>query len=148
MKSESTTEAEMRAEKAPWPDTLEALNEYITSLVDRQHDYGTCVYAMSMAAVAAFYYVSSKLGVTGFQASCADKDILRRTRHIDGPFMIVNGRDLLYPQSDVRQKVEEFIEESRGWCGEQARKNLADSEHAHPNVRAHWEALAAAAPTK
>ena len=29
------------------------------------------------------HYVASKLGMTGFQASCADLDILRRTRLLD-----------------------------------------------------------------
>ena len=95
----------MRAEKAPWPKTLEELNEYITSLTDRQHDYGTCVYAMSLAAVAAFQHVASKLGVTGFQASCADLDILRRTRSMEGPFIILKAEDMCYPQYDLKENL-------------------------------------------
>lgn len=96
MKSESTTEIEMRAEKVPWPETLEELTEYIASLTDREHDYGTCVYAMSLAATAAFQYVSKRLGVTGFQAGCADLDILRRTRSLDGPFIILKAEDMCF----------------------------------------------------
>jgi hypothetical protein len=51
-------ESDMRKAKVPWPQSEEELTEYINSLVYRNHDYGTCVYAMSMAAVAAFQYVS------------------------------------------------------------------------------------------
>jgi len=143
MKSESTTEAEMRAEKAPWPDTLEALNEYITSLVERKHDYGTCVYAMSLAATAAFYHVSSKLGVTGFQASCADLDFLRRTRSMDGPFIILKAEDMLYPQYNLPEKLREAMDSWKEWAAEECAKKLEKSgEQAHPNVKAHWERLA------
>src|SRR5690349_10418560 len=46
------TEKEMRDAADPWPYTEKQLKEYIASLVDRQHDYGTCCYAMSLAAVA------------------------------------------------------------------------------------------------
>ena len=143
MKSESTTEAEMRDEKAPWPDTLEALNEYITSLVERKHDYGTCVYAMSLAATAAFYHVSSKLGVTGFQASCADLDFLRRTRSMDGPFIILKAEDMLYPQYDLPEKLREAMESWKEWAAKECAKKLEESgKQAHPDVKAHWERLA------
>jgi hypothetical protein len=76
--AQGTTESELFAEDVPWPYTKEQLIEYVESLVNKQYDYGTCVYAMSMAAEAAFNYVSHRLGVTGFQASCADLDFLRR----------------------------------------------------------------------
>lgn len=138
------TEKEMRDSKVPRIETSVQLSAYIAALADRPHDYGTCVYAMSLAAVAAFNYISHKLGVTGFQASCADLDILRRTRHMEGPFMILKAEDLLYPQYDLREKVEEFIDKNRDWCAEEARKKLAEGGTAHPNVRAHWESLAGA----
>lgn len=64
----ATDEKGMREAKVPWPHTKEQLTEYVESLVNRTHDYGTCVYAMSMAAEAAFNYVAHHLGVTGFQA--------------------------------------------------------------------------------
>jgi len=76
------TEAEMRDTKVPWPLTDKQLTEYIASLATRtDYDYGTCVYAVSMAAVATFNYMAGVLGITGFQSGCADFDILRRTRH-------------------------------------------------------------------
>lgn len=138
------TEGELRAADVPWCKTPEELIAYINSLVNRPHDYGTCVYAMSMAAVAAFHYAASVLGTTGFQASCADMDIVRRTRHLKGPFMILDGEKMLYPQYDLREQLDEFLREGTPWAAKEARKRLAtDGEHAHPHVKAHWERLAA-----
>jgi hypothetical protein len=139
------TEQQMRESTAPWPDTPEELTAYINSLVDRQHDYGTCVYAMSLAATATFNYVAKKLGVTGFQASCADLDIVRRSRMIDGPFMILKIEDALYPQYDLHGKLDELLcgADTRKWLREKAAEKLAESGgNAHPSVIAHWQRLA------
>lgn len=137
------TELEMHAAKVPDIRNMDELAGYITQLIDKKHDYGTCVYAMSMAAVAAYNLVAHKLGVTGFQASMADMDILRRTRGMEDGFKIVNGENLLYPQYDVVGEVETWIEKMRPRTAESARKKLAESGTAHPDVRAHWERLAA-----
>lgn len=143
MKSESTSEEEMRAEVAPWPKTVEELNEYIASLVVRKHDYGTCVYAMSLAATATFNYVAGNLGVTGFQSSSADLDILRRTRSMECPFILLRAEDMLYPQYDLPGKLREAMDSWKDWAAEECGKKLENSrEHAHPNVLAHWERLA------
>jgi hypothetical protein len=136
------TEAELRAAVVPTPKTQAELDAYIAALVDRQHDYGTCVYAMSMAATAAFYYVACKVGATGFQASCADMDVLRRTRHMEGPFMIVDGAQALFPQYELVHNVEKFVESIKPWLAEEAAKKLAANPVAHPNVLAHWQKLA------
>lgn len=138
------TEKELREAEVPWLKTPEELTGYIDTLVNRPHDYGTCVYAMSMAATAAFHYVASVLGVTGFQASCADMDILRRTRRMKGPFLLTNGEDLLYPQYDVREKLDKFVASAKPWLADEAKKKLADESNrqAHPNVRSHWQTLA------
>ena len=136
------TEQEMREEKAPTFATADELRDYIAALTEREHDYGTCVYAMSLAAVAAFNHVASKLGVTGFQASCADMDILRRTRRMER-FMILNFEDALYPQYDLHGELNAALREARPWMAEQARERLADDHTgAHPDVIAHWQRLA------
>jgi hypothetical protein len=142
MTEAANTEAELRTAKVPWPLTKEQLTEYVESLVSKSHDYGTCVYAMSMAAEAAFNYISGQLGVTGFQASCADLDFVRRTRHIGGPFILLKGEDALYPQYDLEAKLAEAMQSWKPWLKEQAEKKLADPSHAHPDVRAHWKRLA------
>lgn len=135
-------EQQLRELEVETPKSLGELDDYITALVDRNHDYGTCVYAMSMAAVAAFNYVASQLGVTGFQASCADLDIIRRTRRIDGPFALINAHDMLYPQYNIKRKVGEYLTEWKPWAAEQAKQKLASCDFAHPDVVSHWKDLA------
>lgn len=145
MKVKSTTEKELREEEAAWPKTIEELQEYIQSLVELQHDYGTCVYAMSMAACATLNYVASTLGCTGFQASCADLDIIRRQRMIKGPLLILKGDDMLYPQFDVQEKLQQLRESSKDWLRDEAKKLLKKpKEGVHPAVWAHWKKLAEA----
>lgn len=142
----NTTEKEMREEFAPSPKTLKELNTYITSLVEREHDYGTAVYAMSLAAVATFNFVAKRLGVTGFQASCADLDILRRTRHLKGPFAIIDAEKMIYPQYDLREQLDDNMTAWLPWVKAECARRLAelngDDDHIHPCVKAHWERLA------
>lgn len=141
------TEQEMRDTEVPTVNTIGELSDYIESLVQRPHDYGTCVYAMSMAATAAFNYVARQLCVTGFQASCADMDVLRRTRRITGPFMILDGNKMLYPQYSIERDVREAMNSWASWAAEEARTLLAGrNENASPNVIRHWKKLAALAP--
>jgi hypothetical protein len=96
--AKDATEEALRAMEVPWPKTPDELRAVMSALVDREHTYGTCVYAMSMSALAAYYYVSHALGVTGFQASCADMDFIGRARHMKCGFRILNYDDLLYRQ--------------------------------------------------
>ena len=52
-------EKKMREEKAPRPKSIKELTDYIEGLSDeKKHDYGTCVYAVSLAATATFNYMS------------------------------------------------------------------------------------------
>jgi hypothetical protein len=137
-------ELEMQKQEVPQPKTREELDKYIDYLVEGQHDYGTCVYAMSMAATATFYYISHKLGVTGFQASCADLDILRRLRHIEC-FSVQNMDNLLYPQYCNEEHFpswEQLLQKHKEWLKEKATKLLKKEEsYAHPSVVAHWKML-------
>jgi hypothetical protein len=137
------TEKEMRESKEAWPKSEKELLVEIRRLTEREHEYGTCVYAMSLAAAATFNYVASKLGCTGFQASCADLDFVRRTRGIEGPFALFKLEDALYPQYDLPGELLKFIEGNRKWMAEQAKKKLAEGIDAHPNVIAHWKKPAA-----
>lgn len=141
-------ELQLRDFELPKIENSADLSAVISALVDRPHDYGTAVYAVAWAAVAAFNYAAHKLGITGFQAGCADMSVLRRTRHLTGPFMLVDGENALYPQYDLREKLEEFLSEIGAYLGDEARKRLADTPFAHPNVIAHWEALAAKYPAR
>lgn len=137
------SETEMRDSEAPSPESVEDLAAYIEGLVRRPHDYGTCVYAMSLAANAAFNFVAGQLGVSGFQASCADLDFLRRTRRMeDRPFAIVDGEKLLFPQYDIRRDVERYIKEWTPWAAEKALEFLSTKENAAPRVVEHWKKIA------
>lgn len=136
------SEKEMRDAKVPTFESVDDLSAYISNLILMKHDYGTCCYAMSMAATAAFNLVAKHLSVTGFQASCADLDIIRRTRSIDAPFMLVNAEKMLYPQYDLHDMLEKSIVEWKAWASEQAKEKLKEVEYAHPDVVAHWEMLA------
>jgi hypothetical protein len=142
-KAAGRDEKTLRESQAPWPKSLDELMAYIKGMVEGPHNYGTCVYAMSLSAVAAFNYVWHELGTTGFQASCADLDILRRTRSLDGPFVLLKAEDALYPQYDLRAKLEECREKWGPWLKEQATKKLAEAGPVHPDVAAHWVRLAA-----
>jgi len=139
----AAAEQEMRDAKVPWLESPEELASYIADLIDRPHDYGTCVYAMSMAAVAAYNHVASKLGVTGFQASCADMDIVRRTRGYER-FVLLDLGNALYPQYDLEARLRESLADARPWLAGEAKKLLAERHDvANPAVVAHWEKLTA-----
>lgn len=142
------TEREMRDTEAARPKTIGELSDYVEALVKRDHDYGTCVYAMSLAANAAFNYVAGQLGVTGFQASCADLDIVRRTRGLKGPFMLIDAEKMLYPQYSLPTQLAEALQEWGQWAADEARKRLAehDDGFAHADVLQHWRDLAAKFP--
>ena len=136
------TEKEMRESKVPFFETLEELVDYITSLKDMEHDYGTAAYAMSMAATATFNYMASELGTTGFQASCADLDILRRTRSIKGPIMLIDAEKTLYPQYNILDDVCKFLENNKDWMAKEAIKRLEENDYACEEVQEHWRKLA------
>lgn len=138
-------EAEMAKMTPPRFSSIEELAAYIQSRIDGKHDYGTCVYAMSLAAQAAFDYVAGQLGVTGFQASCADLHFISKTRRIEGPFMLLKAQDMLYPQYNLHDMLSKAMDEWREWCAEEAKKKLAEKGEGsvHPNVEHHWRTLAA-----
>jgi hypothetical protein len=138
-------EKQMCEEKVPTFDTIQELTVYIDDLANGEHDYGTCVYAMSMSAVAAYNFIARKLGVSGFQASCADMDVLARCRGLER-FGIYDLRDLLYPQ--YREKFDGLafdnaICNNAEWLKEEAQKLLTNSGGVtpHPSVLEHWQML-------
>ncbi len=134
-------EKELRNYKVPFPKTEDELLDIIRQLVNRQHTYGTCVYAMSIAAVAAFRYVASVLGTTGFQAGCADLDFLRRTRHMENGFRIINYEKLIYPQycdSDYFPTYLELLRDNLQDIQKLVKKKMKESSTVHPAVYEHW----------
>lgn len=143
------TESELYEEKAPWPDTFEDLADYIKTLVERPHDYGTSVYALSLSSVATFNYVAKALGMTGFQASYAELDFLRRTRGLEAGFRVIDYSLMLYPQYwDENGDLFRILlreEDTLETIAEEAKKlleTISEDSVVHPDVKAHWQQLA------
>ena len=136
-------EDEMREFEVPYYHTLEEVIEFVKSLETQANEYGTAAYCASLAATAMFNYICHREGLTGFQALCADLDILRRTRMIKGPFIILKLDDAMYPQYNLREKLESFLtdDSSLEWMRETAIKNLDENPDAHPAVISHWREL-------
>lgn len=140
------TEQQMRDSRAPWPESPDALMAYIKQVVERPHDYGTCVYAMSLAATAALNYVAGKLGCTGFQASMADMDILRRTRGWEIG-RILDYATLIYPQCCDEEHFPSYVtllndEKLRPELRKRAQAKLTECQgQGHPAVLAHWRRI-------
>ena len=136
----------MREMEAPTHDSLEELGAFIDGIVSQEHDYGTCVYAMSLSATAAFNYVARKLGVTGFQASCADLDIIKRTRGMKSGFRILNYENLMYPQyldDEHFPGWRVLLSDNRILLAKEAKKKLAEVDHTiSTEVLDHWNRLA------
>ena len=139
------TEKNMRRRKGAWPKTEDDLIKYIRRLLNGKHDYGTCVYAVSLATLATFRYMASKLGITGFQASCADMDFIRRVRHYKDGFRIVDYNKLLFPQyinDEHFPSHMQLLMENLPHLQRKAKKLLKESPEAHPNVRSRWAFVA------
>lgn len=139
------TEQQLRDAADPWPHTEDELLAQLRALVDRPHDYGTCCYAMSIAAVAAFNYVAHRLGTTGFQASAAHLDFIRRSRNHKFGTVIQDLGVILFPQYCDSHRFPHWDEllDREPQLAEQivaeARRNLeSDAKLAHPSVVAHW----------
>ena len=150
--SETATERvhqEKPPEPVPWFKTEDELIAYIREMLawpggatDGGEGYGRCVHAMSNAALAAYRYIGGKLGVTGFQASCADMQFLVDSRGMKHGALLLDGNDVLYPQYDLVEKAREFVESLRNSADirQAAAENLAKGRGVE-NVRAHWQAI-------
>jgi hypothetical protein len=130
---------------APKPKTYGELVDFIQTMTTREHEYGTAVYALSLCSVATFNFLAHKLGVTGFQASCADLDILSRIRQIKGPMAILEGSRLLYPQYS-NEIPEKYAKNWAKWAKTEALRLISESgdDPVNKDVLAHWVKLARA----
>ena len=124
--------------------TVEKLPEFIRKLTqDYDHDYGTICHAIAAAAVGAAWAVehSPVGGITGFQASCITWELIRHWGGIEGPARLVQYENMLFPQ--YGHNFTAISAETWKWLQEQAAKKIAESDHAHPAVIAHWKRIAA-----
>lgn len=149
---QNMNEQQLREYDPPWPKTEDELLAQIRALVNREHDYGTCVYAMSIAAMSTFNYMSHAVGgATGFQASCADMDFMRRSRNLKHGFRILDYGKLLYPQYCVDEQFPGWstaIDDNIERLGPAAAALLAETPYADDRVVDHWKMLVSRAETR
>ena len=110
--------------------------------------YEACAEGLATAATAAFDLVAKALGVTGFQASWAVMQFVRRENNIEGPFGLWKGEEWLYPQYNMIRDIEGYRRdpETVKWLGDQAEAKIgavSDGGTVHPNVLSHWRTLVA-----
>ena len=145
-----------------WPQTeeefMEAMRKTVAPLHGGGHEaeitmiltgkppgedtYSEGAWAMRDAALLAYRYAAHLAGASGYQASIAALDAYRAMVGIDGPFIVLRAEDLVYPQYDLRAKLEEFIEKSRPWVEKRAARLLSE-DHGAATVREHWKQLVA-----
>jgi hypothetical protein len=147
-KLSTMSELELSAYELPWIRTRAELNRVLSALAKRGDDYGTTVYAMSIAAHATFMYMSHVCGATGFQAGCADLDFLRRSRRYEHPFGIRDYGNLLYPQymdEEHFPSLDTLLDKNAEWLSREAAKLLASGVGV-PRVQEHWKWLVSRRP--
>ncbi len=98
LEEKAVTEEELRETKSPWPYTPKQLAEYIDSSSSQDPQLRNLRLCYEPSSTAAFNYAAHVVGSSSFQASCADLDFIKRSRHIEGPFILLKGEDMLYPQ--------------------------------------------------
>lgn len=161
------TAEEMAAAPNPRPETEIELLDYVRSVIGAvkyppetaqgirtpagDEAYSMTVHAIGLAAMAAYHYAAHKLRPTGYQASAAGIEMLRRTHNIEGPFAVVQASNMLYPQTaNVVEDVAAFLREpdTQNFLHERAKKLLIDNRitPVHHDVLAHWTRLAANRP--
>jgi hypothetical protein len=109
--------------------------------------YSECAETLAATALDAFNLVAKALGVTGWQASYAELEFLRRSRGIKGPFGLYSMEDALYPQYDLHQRLHDlrWSDETVTWLGDCAEYALAtkDDGFVAGRVADHWRWLVA-----
>lgn len=125
--------------------TAETLPAFLTKLLNEyQHDYGTICHAMAAAGVGAVMAIehSPQGGITGFQAGAVMWEFCRSwMQWSEAPRRLLDFNDALYPQNEDRFRA--VSAETAEWLKKQAANMLSEQTGAHPDVRAHWERVAA-----
>ncbi len=125
--------------------TFEELTAFLKNVEENYgYGYGEAPRAMAQAALAVAWYLSSKFGITGFQAGFVMWDFItgwNRTGNECG-LKLVDYDEMLYPQYDY--KFEKTIS-SYAWNNLQkvAKKRLDEADnYVHPRVLEHWQSIA------
>lgn len=130
------------------PKTENELIAAIRAALKNGTGYEGSANALVEITLCAYRYACDQLGVSAFQASWADLNIMTKARGIDGPWGINTADKMLYPQYDLRAHLNELMNgEWLEWAREQAKEKLARADEENdpylsPAVRARWEHLA------
>ena len=109
-----------------------------------EDNYSRGAWLMRDVAVLAFNYASNIAGASGFQASIAALEAYGSILGIEN-FGVFQMDDMLYPQYDLRAKLEDWIKEATPRIQEEARKKLAEltpESLAVKEVVSYWKYLA------
>lgn len=127
------------SKKNYFPKDWEDFKNYVEEIEAQPHTYNTIADALTDTTVAFFNYFASKHGMTGFQASHSGLQVLGQLRNMKHPFMIVDSSKLLYPQYNLLEDVEKFLEESKIGLASEAQKLIDEvDEYTSKRVYQHW----------
>lgn len=124
--------------------THETLPEFIDHLMnDYEHDYGTCIKAVSAAMLGTFWAFNRQEGFTGFQTSLipwllmsefwGNSEVGRR---------VIDYDDMLYPQYQNRYE-KTITRDQFSKLQKKASERLAAGTPMHPDVKKHMESIVA-----
>lgn len=121
--------------------TFEDLTAFIKDVEEHYNcGYGEAPRAIAQATLAVAWYLSSKFGITGFQAGAVTWDFITGWNCLDNKcgLKLVDYDNMLYPQ--YYHKFNKTIS-SDTWeaLQKQAQENLSSSEFASQCVRTHWK---------
>lgn len=129
------------AEQRKQIKTFEELTAFIKDVEEHYNcGYGEAPRAIAQAALAVAWYLSSKFGITGFQAGATMWDFITGWQCLDNKcgLKLVNYDNMLYPQ--YYHKFNKTIS-SDTWeaLQKQAQEYLTSSELACQSVITHWK---------
>jgi len=146
--------AERQAEGIPHPRTRQELYAYIDRMCENPGSegvgYALAPDAAMRAAVATFNFLAHMHGLSGFQAGHASLRILAEIRSMKGPFGVVDGAELLWPDGEqsLADETAKWLADwkTSDWLRQEAARMLAEAEadpeaFVAPAVREHWQRI-------
>jgi len=129
-----------QAKKIKKQEELQTFTDHL--LNDYNHDYGTIVHAVAAIALGAGSMGASIAGISGFQASFVMWDFIKQWQYSQNKsgLKILDYDDMLYPQYD-RRFANTISKYTWDQLQKEAKDNLLNREHAHPDVIAHWQSI-------
>ncbi len=111
---------------------------------DFNNGYGTAARSVGTVSACVANYLSSEMGLTGFQASCAMWDFIMAFMYSDNKcgMKMVNYDDMLYPQYEYKFCKNTISKSTWEALQKQAKENLEkDTYFASLRVIEHWQSI-------